>query len=340
MLKTDDGFELLPSIEKTNEEKDHQDEIMRRGNLIIKQYLARAKIAVKRRYGRTEFLRELWAVDKQGGPVVLYGMMPKQVAEFEKEHGCKPPVIVGISQTDMIAIRNIRAIEYEILCTYSGLIYQQSRRWNNRQHGSNMTFGDFYHEMIGAAIKAIYGFTKAEIKFITFLHVSMYRRVLNSTNECKPLTPWTQHDKKLYGQFQKISQELGAIANFDMVIEKMKCNQQEITALQKMFVGVSNQSEISSKKHEEFNILDSVLAPESTDHSVVMDHANLLGNIEMTDWERICFNAYLSGSRGWASEVARNNINPAVGKPYSRAAPKVVVDRVLARIRVDRKDAA
>ena len=312
----DADFVLIPSLEASDEEKLEQDRIMRRGNRVLMTYHARVKAKVGGRYPRHRFRKELFEAMKQSGPVCIEG--------------------IGISATDLPLIKAVRNIEWAVLCTYSRLFYDHAEKWSNRNHNTGMSFEDFYNEATTAAINAIYGFTDDGIVFMTFLYTAITRRLLTASNDAKPLSHWTQENKKLYGQFKKTHDELGVEASFDEVVKLMDLNDDQIADLRDMMVHVVNHTDIVRSENQEESADPDVLgvlgaAVETPE--VDLDLGDAMNNTPMTTWERTVLDAFLSGNRGWASEVARNHINPDTQEAYSRRAPKLALDRVLDRIR-------
>jgi len=315
-----DDFVLIPTVKATDEEKDNQDKIMRRGNKVFHQYHERIKQKVQGsgdgRYSRIRFRKELYEAAKAD---------PKRIAVRG----------IVISQSDFSIINKIKEIEFVVLSTYSRLLFKLSKKW--QETDSSMAFEDYYNESVAATIKSMWGFVKEDIKFVTYLHMTITRHMMNFTNENKPLSHWTQENKKLYGNFEQIRRDSGIEIGFDEVVKLMGLGSKEVGDLRSMLTKVISQIEFSKGGNFEDDAPNSIgiysAAQMETKPALDYDQMEAIHRTPMTDWERKVLEAYLQGSRGWASDVARNNINPETGESYSRRAPKIALDRVLERIK-------
>lgn len=315
-----DDFVFIPTHKATEAEKDEQDKIMRRGNKVFHQYHERVKARVQGtgdgRYSRIRFRKELYDAHKSN---------PKRI----EVRG------IVISQSDFSIINKIKEVEFQVLSTYSRLIFKIAKKWSVID--SNMSFEDYYNEAVSATIKAMWGFVKENIKFVTYLHWALHRHMLNFTNENKPMSAWTQENKKLYGDFEQIRRENGMDIGFDEIVKLMGLSEKEVGDLRSMLTKVINQVEFSKGLSVESEMPNSlgIYSAEQKEVKPVLDFDQMeaIRRTPMTDWERQVLDAYLQGGRGWASDVARNNVNPETGQPYSRRAPKIALDRVLARIK-------
>lgn len=317
MTKFSEDFSLIPVSKHSIEEKDEQDRIMRRGNKVFRQYHERIKAKIEGtgngRYGRQKFHKELFdAVKADAKNIIVRG--------------------VSISQTDFSLIKKVKDIEFQILSTYSRLFYKMAKAWSAID--ASMSFEDYYNEIVIAAIVAIYGFVKEDIKFSTYLVWVIKNKMLNVSNENKPLSAWTQDNKKLYGDFERTCQSTGKEIGFEEIVKLMELNEKQTFDLRSMLTKVITQTELSREEKDE-NTSFGIYSAEQRVSTPVIDYDQMamIRNVPMTDWERTVFEAYLSGSRGWASEVARSNINPKTDEPYSRRAPKITLDRILEKIK-------
>jgi DNA-directed RNA polymerase specialized sigma subunit len=310
-----EGFQKIPHIEASEEQKRAFEKIMRRGNTVLKQHCERVNAKIGKRYSKAKFRIELFAALKTHTKGTLY------------VRG------VPITNDDLNLVLAVRDIEWPVLCSLSKLIFQQANKWARRNHGSSLTFTDFYNEASMAVSDALYGFVKPKITFITYAQHAIHRRILNKVNENKPLCPWTQENKALYAKYQlaanEISSKLGYEVSLEEVADKLKLDDEQISALRDMQVRVRNHSEIAKDEQSDgdWGIYGAV-SP-SQNQGVDLD---MLDSVEMNSWERAVVEAYMAGSRGWQTEVAQKHINPETGKPYSRRAPRLALRRVMERI--------
>jgi len=170
---------------------------------------------------------------------------------------------------------------------------------------------------------------------------SMKRCLSHAVNRNKPTCHWTNRSKKLYGQFEKARGELAKASNvevtFEEVVDSMQLTAKQVLDLRAMLVMVVNHSElISNNSNEDLDHDGSGIygiAKEVTGVDERMDVPDLT-NVKMNDWEKIVFEAWLAdSSRGWATRIAEEH-------GYSRRAPQIALERVLARIHKSVKMAA
>ena len=318
----DEGLEFIPHVEASNSQKREWEKIMRRGNRILKQHWKRVATRLGKKYSRTSFRIDLFAALKKcrRGRLFVHKVL--------------------VLQHDLDLILAVRDLEWPILCSVSKQIFRQSEKWVKRQHGSSLTFGDFYREASMATSDAVYGFTRPNIVFLTYAYHAMHRRIINAINENKPLCPWTQENKALHTTFHrtvhKMKMKMGREPSFEEVVKKLKLNGSQISAIRDMLVRVVNHSDLPSTDNEDDYLADAgfygVVEP---DQSTGFD-LDVLATVEMDSWERAVLEAYLAaphGSRGWQVEVANQHTNPSTGETYSRAAPQLALRRVVERIK-------
>lgn len=315
-----DDFVLIPAYKATAEEKDNLDKIMRRGNKVFHKYHERIKQKIQGtgdgRYSRMRFRKELYEACKND---------PKKIVVQG----------ISISQADFSIINKVKEIEYDVLSYYSRIIFKLAKKWTVID--PSISFEDYYNEAVAAAIKSMWGFVKEDIKFMTYLHMTITRHMMNFTNENKPLSHWTQENKKLYGDFEQIRRKAGMEIGFDEIVKLMGLGSEEVDDLRSMLTKVISQIEFSKGGSSDDDAPNSIgiysAAQVETKPVLDYDQMEAVRRTPMDDWERKVLEAYLEGGRGWASDVARNNVNPETGKVYSRRAPKLALDRVLARIK-------
>jgi hypothetical protein len=52
----------------------------------------------------------------------------------------------------------------------------------------------------------------------------------------------------------------------------------------------------------------------------------------LSEWEQAVLSAAMEGEYGWQARVAADHINPETGKPYSRMAPAVAINRIKEKV--------
>jgi hypothetical protein len=311
----------IQTVTATTQEKAELDKQLIAANIVFRKYFDAVKeyllnqsmlgVCVNRKYGKTKFKKEL---------ELAYLNNPEKIIVRTIE----------VPKEDFDKIFSIKKLEEKVLSVYGKLLYKKAHWWVKCSY-KQFDLSEAYQECVIAALTAMWGgFSKEGIKFITFLHKSIQNRFYHVTNENKPLSPWSFDDRKLLGNFKKL-QKLNPNSSFDELVEYMNLNEDQIDGLHCMLKEVKNESVLSSS-NDDFSFYD--LLQNKTTVNNNFDIVNLLEKFEMSEWERICINAYLNGKRGWAAEIAREHINPVTQTTYSRAAPQLAVDRVLERFKI------
>jgi hypothetical protein len=123
-MKTTIDFELIPYKEATAEEKNDLDKILRRGNKVLHAYHARVKEKLGKRYSSIKFRKELFAAAKKNPDrIEVRGII--------------------ISKSDFSLINQVKKQEFEVLMTYSRLIYKLADKWTKID--SSLSLEDYYN---------------------------------------------------------------------------------------------------------------------------------------------------------------------------------------------------
>lgn len=358
--RLDIDFDLIEAHNATDEEKRHFERIMRRGNNVLKQYLERIKVkSGKAQYSCQKFRKELALAVKENPnsifvPVTKTVTVPRMEDGKEVISGDGQPLMVSavqkitdengkvigipVSQSDYALIAQVKEIEDLVLRSFAKMIFKFANLWQRKDHGTTMTFADFYSEAIAAVVTAIYQYRKEENEFSTYVHWAIHRRLQHATNENKPFSPWSNENRKLFGRYTEAKHACGFGVSFDQVVSTMMLDSEEANDLQKMLRMLNKQTDLGEDRGEKAwkrNNAEGINAAPARPMPVRIDvdQMEAVRKTPMTDWEKEVFKAFLTGRRGWATEVAENNINPETGKAYSRRAPKLALDRVLERIK-------
>jgi hypothetical protein len=293
--------------------------IMRKGNVILKRWHKLVAEKVEGRYNRTKFRTALFKQDSDCN-AVLYGIV--------------------IPQSDVEAIFAVKKIETAMYLGHTRLIAKEAAAFSRK---SGVSFTDLHQEGSFALLNAIYGYDKEAIKFITYATKCINTRLLNYSNEQRPLSHWTNNEMKLFRDFKEIRKDL----SFDEAADSAGLTDKQRASLQSMMIQVYRQSEILNLGEEQRrNVREckdySVLGHKAIESEAVLTEAhwaafNSIGPIldgQDDKWEATVWKAYCEseGQRGWQTEVADKNINPKTQQPYSRRAPFVAMDRIREKI--------
>jgi len=335
MARFEQNEMLVQHYDATDEEKAVWEQTLRRGNRVLKTYHTRAKEYIGPKYSLHKFRKDVFdAVKNNGG--VKGGVIVKRKQIFSKTRLKKesPKLVqIGLSETDLNLILAVKKIEFLILSSFSKLIYKVARKWSRRKHGSSLTFDDFQSIGSMATINATYQFNRDDIKLVTYVTWAIHRKILNETNNAKPLSAWPQKSKKLYGQFERLRNQIGMEVSFEEVTKMMDLGAVEIDDLRSMLTQVIHHSDMGRGENNDEEPSFLSLCEAEPEAKTDLDELEAVAKTQMNEIEKDVLQSYLFGGHGWATAVAARHINPTTSKPFSRRAPRLILDRVLARIR-------
>ena len=147
-------------------------------------------------------------------------------------------------------------------------------------------------------------------------------------NKAKNNYPWPRSLRKLYLRYEEKRWQMGYNASFDEITSSLDMTQAQICKLQSAMASVMQPLTANDDEdcHYDDYAVQKVVVKLDPDQKQAIKDANL------NQWEHAVLEGFLSGHWGWQSEVALNNINPITGKPYSRRAPFVALERIKEKI--------
>lgn len=245
------------------------------------------------------------------------------------------PKRITVSRANVLMVMEVKQRESRILESVAKLVFRQARRYH-RHYASNtgMEFEDMYSECLMAASRAIYAYHLPN-RLTTLIVHTMRNHCVTISNKSQPFSRWPNQARVLLKQFKAAEREAMAKGpvSYDELVKQMKLEPEQRRELDLLLVKMSVDSDHGAPD-DEFSILDVVTTNEIEDRDVLVREA--IANVDLSTWERIVLNAFLnapSGTKGWMTRVAEENINPDTGKPYSRRAPRVALDRIFNQLR-------
>jgi hypothetical protein len=170
--------------------------------------------------------------------------------------------------------------------------------------------------------------------------------LLKFSNADKPLSHWTNADSKLFGQYTNKLREMeqrtdegrahGAVT-FDQLVDEMGLNADQRLTLQRMLSGVVQASNFTPPGGDEDGFDYTSLAKQIPVETLDPDQRKALEAVAdgLGPWEKAVFDAFVEShpaDRGWKTEVARKNVNPDTGLPYTRPAPALALKRISEKV--------
>jgi len=321
------NFTIIDPVALDEVEQKKLASIMVAGNVVLKSCYEQAFLPEGDSISRSEFRKKFFDSVKnwKDGPVRVAGTM--------------------VWSADIKKILEVKKHEYRIIQGVSKFMLDQSRKWKNR---TGQTVGDNYNDAVTAVISAIYGYADPEIKFCTYAAHAILNKFKTLSRCNKPTSHWTNDGNKLFGQYQKLQQIAEqtpdkngnpcGLVSFGEMVEKMKLSDKERLSLQAMLAGVIGQTDMQGRNDEA--VEDYTANRKGIDHekeSLDCDQLEIIKEVteELDDWEKAVLKAFLeapSSNHGWRTIVANENVNPATGRAYSRAAPSLALERVKEKI--------
>lgn len=242
----------------------------------------------------------------------------------------------------------VRAIEYEIMCSYSRLFSKWANGWCENTSVS-VSFDDLYDECIGAAMNSVVAYTDPAIKFSTYVSVAVKRQLSRTVLSANPLSTPSPEAIDVINRYYETRRKLNRKASYDDIVDAMKLDANELCLLKSMMVTVINQSalEVNEQNDHEDRIgndyaalgnvhcgLDGAVSwnrvgagstssyKERTtldpDMVAAIENANLT-ELERAVLEGFVANGHQSDHRNQGiGDAVKDIVNPKTGKPYSR----------------------
>jgi RNA polymerase sigma factor (sigma-70 family) len=267
---------------------------------------------------------------KVGNPDLTYSMHKFRTALFKLDPA-NPIAIEGVNipKVDVAKIFAVKEFEGIVVQGYYKLVYRVMHKVERDSYLSEEDCASY--GMIGL-LQALYQFNVTKkVKFITYATWVIRRHIQRALNRAKRNYPWSQRMLDLWQKFEQTKRDLNRPCNFEEVVSIMNLNKKERAALEAACRKMIGQSNVKEEDNGQRFGIENLPAPTKT-HQLDADQLASVEQANLSDWEKNVLMAYLSGGRGWQTEVAKNNINPETGKPYSRMAPHIAMDRIREKI--------
>ena len=313
----------LPYIPLSEDRKDELAKIMQSGNKVLKrlyeQVVEKTGMGTKT-YSRATFRDELVSAMKKGQVNSIRGM--------------------EINSEDLAKIQAVTDVSMELLCGYTRCIEKLSYLHAYAHPNAIMGFQDYYDEGIIGAINAIYYYTNTNVSFFTYLYHCVRRKLANSVNKNNPLSPWSNKARKLHMLYEEARAEFNRPVTFDEVANYLGFNDEERAEVQATLVEVYHGTGLSKNQCVEnpTDVMDLdqlAVIQELRTHRPLLneDQRDVVRETTLTYFENEVFKAFQNPYSGWQVDVARDNINPGTGKPYSRQAVQLALNNALVKVK-------
>lgn len=315
----------IPVVKLSKQEEEFCLEKLRTANVLLAAWSEKIYGGRKNR----EFRRNLFNGIKT--PAIMNEMESKLPASLVSKFREERATIIEVHETPVPCLDN-RTVEWAMFCSYHLLCRKRAKRWCGGE-GSGMSLDDYLAESHICLIDTIYGYIRNDIKFSTFLWKCLENRMSYVHNRNNMLCPLTNEDLTLWTQYEEAKLQFNDHVTFDQVVEAMGLDEEQCRALGVIMTKVVSESQIvsgdgpsASTNINHGNDYTSLrLGKEGNDNIVKLTVSDAIKRANLTPFERIVLDASMvldpeTGEPyyGWQTEVAKNNINPGTGEPYSR----------------------
>lgn len=234
---------------------------------------------------------------------------------------------IEIDPQDALTIRSARDMEWEIICAFSNLIAKIVNKWSSRTCDPSLSSEDLANEAVARAVKASRSFTQDGIKFCTFLHVCVNRRLSELCVKSGAVSKIPRSVAKMKMQYMALSSEEGA--TFDSVVQKMGLSEKRVAELIFALKGVT----IHHEEDPGMKMVDESFEVREDRAGKKIGIMSVVESLELSELERAVLEGFLrSDSKMGISKISKNLINPKTNRPYSRMAFSLAWARVKEKI--------
>jgi len=239
------------------------------------------------------------------------------------------------------AIKALRNIEWKLVTAFSRLAKKHAWTWAKKGNNSISDYEDFEQEAMVALLDAIYTYTQEDARFVTYAWWVIRNRMANFANKCNSFGALTNEAIRLLSRFDEVKCGFNRYVTDEEVFVTMGATEDEIATIKEAKVRCVSPSQLP--KTDEKGIGDAGddytgerrgiegerdTVPCHYEVREAMQRANL------TPLERRIVETSLFPHYGWQTELAAETINPASGRPYTKARISQMLQIALEKIRV------
>lgn len=307
-------FVEVAHVRLTNDEKSHALNVLGKGNILLKKW-AEFFPAKKYRQFRNAVMNGSQNPEFDGKPRIP----SSQISQFQSDL----PIMRAIRH-EMQSSLNGRSVEQAILENYSPLAKKFAKKWSLEGDPVGLTTNDFLQESYMQVIEAMYSWLPGQANLTTFVWTALKNRMSNVANQQgNLLCPYTNSDLSLVARYEKARKSFSENATFERIIDELGLSTEEGKYLNTLLVRVASEQNFVSdeSKNLDYTALRSGIDQEKDACNNVVEEdyvTQVLSRARLTDMERKLIEGAMNPYNGWQTDFAKNHINPATDKPYSR----------------------
>ncbi len=243
----------------------------------------------------------------------------------------------------------VRDVEWDMTCSYVNQARELAHRWYRIATNNIMLAepGVFGQEAWFAMRRAIYGYQKPSIKFITYCNRVIRNHLMSVYADASPSAHFSKEERSLLRSFNDYRKTLAGPATLEEVAVQMGLTDEQTAALSAMLVKVINCAQIGPGRErdrldEYDNDITSLRVGASgdlTDQPEMLATGPMMDRIKaahLTPFEEEIFITSLEGNQyfGWQEDVASKHTNPRTGKRYTRQGAAIALENAAEKIRM------
>jgi DNA-directed RNA polymerase specialized sigma subunit len=319
----------IPVVRLTEAQKAKVEEVLVRGNKLLKQW---ASFAGERKY---RSFRIAVVNNKIEGNIIHFQyargiqtcMIPSHLLQAFQRDLPFMQEAHKVIQSDL----NNRNVEESIMQNFVLMISKIANRTHKRNPDSGLTLDDFMQEGLVHLIDSIYNWTpwveNKKTELSTFLQVSITRHFWRIINKNRITGALKNSDLKLIRKIRSLEES----HTFDEIVQTLDMNLKQrvnINCVSQVYsldtgyrLGDENSGSMSvfieDKNTSKFYPSDGdEYSYKNNEDEEYINH--IFQKSKLTDIEQEVVRLSMTNNRGWQTEYANSHLNPTTGKPYSR----------------------
>jgi hypothetical protein len=241
---------------------------------------------------------------------------------------------VTIPLADVKQILIVKNLEWEVLCSISGIISKIVNRKSRSLKDRTLSSEDLENECVKSAITSICSYTDADICFSTYFFNCIGRHISSLCNRTNHTSRLSKKAIVLRGKYIETKKSLLRASNFEEVVGLMNISDKEISLLQSVLCCGSIMS-----VEEKYGEIENYPVVENNNNDCSLSSVDV-SSIELSELEKAVLEGFMQSSNKMGiSSITKEIVNPKTGKPFTRMAASLAWKRVKEKIKTYRRAA-
>lgn len=229
-------------------------------------------------------------------------------------------------------IQEIKKIEWDILCHSIRLM----RKFTGiLKAATTQEDVDMQQEASLAILDALYGYTDSSIKISTYMGTAIRNHFFKVARYNGSLSRIPRKVTKIMAKVSKAKKNLGENVSMDALYQEANLEKEEIVLYEEYTVRTVSGTQLCKSEDGDDGDYSKYGRDAGKEDSEPID-AELKMAVEcaeLDDFERLVLKEWMEDKWGWMSRLARDHVNPATEKNYTRAGIQFILNRVIKKIK-------